>query len=234
MSVKIEIVKEMRFPANGDWRVEKNSLVINVLATGNTRYNFLVATQQLVIAMLCSHAGITQDQVEQWNCTDCPSGLPTDPGAHPKCPYFTEYLIAENIVRMLAVHMGINWKKYEDDLADVLINYMIGLQNKDPLRVNIVAMPSPNATLSVGLTGRRDGIDYQSIDEIPNMAQSRADYQYSARDAHITYKMMKEIEKVRPVDIAGSIYPVTDFGMCQCKEDWTDGTAICQECGRVR
>ena len=118
----IEAIKPsgMRYRTAGDWFFSKifgDRLCIQVVDTGNWRYNCLVAIHELIEVLLCTNAGISQKLVDRF---DFAHEDEDDPGSHPEAPYQKEHLIAMGIEMILAASLGIQWRTYADAIEKVL------------------------------------------------------------------------------------------------------------------
>ena len=121
-SVTIEAIdgQGMRYRTVGDWFFSKifpDRLCIQVVDTGNWRYNCLVAIHELIEVLLCTNAGISQKRVDRF---DFAHEDEDDPGSHPEAPYQKEHLIAMGIEMMLAASLDIQWRTYADAIEKVL------------------------------------------------------------------------------------------------------------------
>jgi len=79
---------------------------------------FLVAIHEVIEAWLCKKAGITAEQVDEFDMnyakqpdfdlrTEC-----KEPGDDPRAPYHVQHLIAQSIEMMLCAQLGIKWEDH--------------------------------------------------------------------------------------------------------------------------
>lgn len=121
MNINIKTIphKEHRYPTVGDWWFEKDgTLQIRVSKLGNWRYEALIVVHELVEVLICKHARVTQKQVDKFDMmfeNEREQGLHGDeePGDDPDAPYKFQHGIATGVERILAVMLGVCWRKYE-------------------------------------------------------------------------------------------------------------------------
>lgn len=115
MNIRIETIphNEQRYETVGDWQFIGDDLVIRVSDMESKSYAFLVGIHELIEAVLCKNAGVTEQQVDKFDMDniDC-----NDPGSLVAAPYYRQHLIATMIERMLADELNIDWTDYEDSL----------------------------------------------------------------------------------------------------------------------
>lgn len=119
MKILIETTPHLkqRYNTVGDWYVEGDIVCIRVSQLGNWRYEALIAVHELFEYLLCTHDGITQETVDQFDKTY----LGDEPGDDPFAPYRSQHCFATGIERMLAAALDVGWKQYEDVLDRVSI-----------------------------------------------------------------------------------------------------------------
>ena len=136
MKISIETIPHhlQRYDTCGDWVFEHETniascvesirdnkplpeleeiLKINISETGNEDSNFLIAVHELIEAYLCKKAGITGEQVDQWDMNFKSEG---EPGDDPYCPYRNEHTIASYIEVQTARYLGISPEKHEGNI----------------------------------------------------------------------------------------------------------------------
>lgn len=111
---------DQRYETCGDWWYDDDDVLqIRVSDLGDWRYEALVAVHELVECVLCKHAGVKQEQVDEF---DIQYELmrskgyhePEDePGDDPKAPYSYQHCVATGVERILATLLGVTWKVYE-------------------------------------------------------------------------------------------------------------------------
>lgn len=125
MKVIIEAIdhKDQRYPTVGDWQFDGDgNLNIKVSKLNDWRHEMLVAVHELYEAVLCEHAGITQEMVDKFDMdyeANRPSGDTSEPGDDPRAPYRMPHYRATNVERQLADALDVDWKQYEDELNDL-------------------------------------------------------------------------------------------------------------------
>jgi hypothetical protein len=114
-----------RYDTVGDWyngHFDPSDVWIKVSQLADRREMWLVAIHELIEAALCEVAGITQQQVDDfdqeqgpWKGVHPKSTYPvgTEPGDMAEAPYYRQHQIATGIERILAAEMGVLWTEYE-------------------------------------------------------------------------------------------------------------------------
>lgn len=103
---------------NGDWqiRVSRISRDVNDL---HRRMEFLIGIHELVELALCARAYITEETVTEFDEWFAKEGNAGEPGDDITAPYYLQHQIATGIERIMAAHLGVGWKHY-DDLVNAL------------------------------------------------------------------------------------------------------------------
>ena len=125
MKVKIETIthNKQRYDTVGDYQLMPDGeWYISVSETGNSKYDFLIAIHELIELYLTQFNGISEESIMDFdlyfekkrqmgfiNDTD-------EPGFCSESPYRKEHTIATAIEMMLAAELGVDWKKYDDDI----------------------------------------------------------------------------------------------------------------------
>lgn len=125
-SVVIQAIdpSRMRYHTAGDWVFSPGDvLAIEVVDTGDWRYNCLLAIHELIEVVLCTSAGISQKAVDRF---DFAHQDDEDPGSDPLAPYAKQHLVAMGIEMILCAALGIQWRIYEDAVETVF--------NKTPVK----------------------------------------------------------------------------------------------------
>jgi hypothetical protein len=121
---------EHRYATVGDWQFDEVASVtqgdeplcilhIKVSQLSDWRREALVAVHELVEALICKHAGVTTEQVDEFDMNfeaTRKDGDDSEPGDDPKAPYCRQHQIATVIEKLLSVELSVNWKEYEDEL----------------------------------------------------------------------------------------------------------------------
>lgn len=121
MIVTIQTIRhdKQRYDTAGDWLVTMNRLTahqpslnldVRISSMQNWRHEALVAIHELIEALLCHHAGISQQAVDEFDMAhpDAP-----EPGDLADAPYRHQHAIASGIERLLAAELGVDWLEYE-------------------------------------------------------------------------------------------------------------------------
>lgn len=133
MKILIETIPhdKQRYPTVGDWESTDppgsgdSQLRIRVSETGDWKYNALIAVHELVEALLCKSAGISGEQVDQFDKTFLArSGPgPLEPGDDPNAPYHIQHSIATTMENVLAGWLGVNILSYEQRVKEVYSSF---------------------------------------------------------------------------------------------------------------
>ena len=128
--------KDQPYNTVGMWRynLKEKTLLIEVSECSDPWREFLIAIHEYVEAMLCLHAGITAQEVTDfdlwWEKEDNKTS-PNEPGDDPASPYRREHCSATGIERMIASYLNIDWFKYERELWKLGEDYGNGPQTLD-------------------------------------------------------------------------------------------------------
>ncbi len=126
--------KDQRYPTTGDWYFsdDGNTLFIRVSRLSSPRYEFCLGLHELVEAMLCWFAGITQADVDRFDMPyeeayqhkdplypcGCARIGPSDPGGDRHCPYAAQHRIADAVERVVAAFLGVRWADYDKEVDE--------------------------------------------------------------------------------------------------------------------
>jgi hypothetical protein len=107
-----------RYDTYGDWQFDADGrLNIKVSKTRNEWDSYLLAIHEIIEAVLCRYAGITEEEVDKW---DLDHPYSDDPGAISGCPYASQHSIAFAVEKMLADKIKRNWREYEKELESLI------------------------------------------------------------------------------------------------------------------
>lgn len=126
MKITLEVIPhdQQRLGAVGDWFFEPNGdLVVRISDTGDWRYNFLFARHEMDEAMLCKHAGITTEMVDEDQLSAAPTDNPDSFSGYPGARLQNQHndaLAAEWVMSRL---LGVDWKKYGEAVAKIDPNF---------------------------------------------------------------------------------------------------------------
>ncbi len=124
MDITIKVIdhNKQRYETCGDWYEESGNLKITVSDTKNPEYNALIAIHELIEAILCKNAGISERVVTNFDkdFEQTRAFLNNDePGDDPKAPYRKQHLIATGIEKIIASTMNIDWQEYEKSVNNL-------------------------------------------------------------------------------------------------------------------
>lgn len=94
--------------STGDW-------VIHVSQTKNWRHAALVIAHELVELVTTQAAGISELVIARFD----KRSRADEPGDSPRAPYHRQHVLATNIERIIANEFRIDWKTYNQALADL-------------------------------------------------------------------------------------------------------------------
>jgi len=111
---------QQRYPTCGDWILgQGGELLVLVSEMKDEDSEFLVALHELVECYLCKKAGVTDEQVTEFDKAfevKRTSGNTDEPGDDPKAPYRTQHQCATLIEMIVCREMGKDWKEHEENV----------------------------------------------------------------------------------------------------------------------
>lgn len=122
MKIIIETIphKKQRYPTVGDWYYDQRGVLhIKVSKLSNWKREALIAAHELMEALLCKEAGITQEQVDKFDMEferKRKRGDTAEPGDSLRAPYFFQHRFASKVESQLAKELGVSWEAYEKEL----------------------------------------------------------------------------------------------------------------------
>jgi hypothetical protein len=104
--ISIEFIphSQQRYNTEGDWYMDGENLIIKVSNEGSGFQQKIIAVHELVEAILCRYAGITDKDVDEWDFKFKGEG---EPGDDPKCPYRHQHKIATIIEEIIGEDLKI-------------------------------------------------------------------------------------------------------------------------------
>lgn len=129
MDIEIKTIpqSQQRYETIGDyWFDADRTLQIRVSDVGDWRYEALVAVHELVEVLLCKDRGISEPEImafdkafEAGKKLAVAPDVDAEPGDDPSAPYRREHRFAENVERLLAAELGVNWTDYDAVLCAI-------------------------------------------------------------------------------------------------------------------
>ena len=113
MKITIEVIPHrlQRYNTAGDWTIDvEGNIAIRVSDMGDWRYNAAVAVHELVEALLCRRAGVSQAEVDRFDDGFQGEG---EPGDDHDAPYAQQHCFATAVERMLIAALEVPWDEYE-------------------------------------------------------------------------------------------------------------------------
>jgi hypothetical protein len=119
MDYKIKTIphREQRYETVGDYYLDDAGVTqVRISDMQNEDYAFLVMIHELIEERLTRKRGIPEAAIkafdEEFEANRKP-GDDSEPGWAPDCPYRKEHAFAENIERMVAHELGVDWEEYD-------------------------------------------------------------------------------------------------------------------------
>jgi len=114
---------KQQYDTVGDWRfLPGGNLLIKVSKMSDPRYETLVATHELVEAVLCKQAGVSEEAVTAFDVAyekNRKDGDLSEPGDDPKAPYHDQHLAASELERLLAAWLQVDWDAYNAEVESM-------------------------------------------------------------------------------------------------------------------
>ena len=121
MKITIETIphSDQRYNTVGDWTGSAGSqLSIKVSGCDDWRMECLVAVHELVEAILCEHANVSANEVDNFDLAWTPHDGLVEPGEDADAPYYGQHLRATALEKRLATYLGIEWSEYEEAIGE--------------------------------------------------------------------------------------------------------------------
>ena len=103
--------EDQRYPTAADWFTGPDGVRHFRISDMGEQSTRLVAIHEQIEELLCNAAGVTQEQVDEWDNAHLDA---EDPGLLPGCPYQEWHMIALAIEHMLAAEIGLDWGEHDD------------------------------------------------------------------------------------------------------------------------
>ncbi len=116
--IVIEFIPQdrQRYPTAGDWFHEGDTLVLKISRMGSEVHQQAVAIHELVEALLCNVAGVTQEAVDRFDMVE---GKDLDePGFDAQAPYHVQHCWADVVERTFIAAAGVSWSAYDEAVGD--------------------------------------------------------------------------------------------------------------------
>ena len=99
-----------RYNTAGDYRADDTGGWLFTVSRMNPDMEFCLLIHEITEWYLTQCAGIKEEEISRF---DIESGL-DDPGASLDAPYHEQHMFAEEIERLMADKIGLDWDKYSD------------------------------------------------------------------------------------------------------------------------
>jgi hypothetical protein len=121
VKITIEVIphNQQRYPTAGDWQWTADGLVIKVSSLADWRHEMLVGIHEAIEAILCFDSNIAEEDVDRFDIQFEKfrrSDDVSEPGDDPRAPYHRQHRIATAIETLLAVELGVDWNRYEEEI----------------------------------------------------------------------------------------------------------------------
>lgn len=122
--ISIEFVPKtkIRNGGAGDYFTQLDRIVIRAIKLSDIRISILIAIHELIEFILVSNQGIKETDIDWFDAefeADRKDGNFSEPGDSLGSPYRCAHRFSENIERLMAYELGINWKDYEDIINNI-------------------------------------------------------------------------------------------------------------------
>ena len=116
-SILIDFVPLHKIRNNGigDFFTQLDRGVVRAVKLPDIRYSILIALHEILEFVLTSNANIKESDIDKFDAIVELNGSESDkidPGSLPNAPYKRQHLFSENIERLVALEMGIDFKEY--------------------------------------------------------------------------------------------------------------------------
>lgn len=124
IQINTSVDKElMRYPTAGDYFFVEDYLTLQVCKQSNPDYEFLILVHELIEEHLTRKRGITEQSIMDFDLLFEEErykgihGADDEPGYDLRAPYRKEHIFSENIERLLAQELGVDWIKYGENIV---------------------------------------------------------------------------------------------------------------------
>lgn len=109
MKIIIQDVPKKDIPRGdvGNYKITPEAFVIEVASMQDWRYEALLGLHEYIESLLVHHKGIDFKEIDDWDEHN------DRMGSDPNAPYHKEHVFAENIERLFAECLGVNWEEYD-------------------------------------------------------------------------------------------------------------------------
>lgn len=119
---------EMRYKTVGDWYEDESTVFITSASMNHDYFDFPLLVHELIEWFLCNQAGITEEQVDEWDFAHLDE---EDPGSMEGCPYREQHLAAMAVESMMLYLAKANPFEYDKAIEKVWIRVNRALNEKE-------------------------------------------------------------------------------------------------------
>lgn len=114
MKIIIQDVPKSQIPRNdvANYYVTPEALKIDVLSMSDWRYEALIALHEFIECMLVRQKNLDFKDIDDWDENNELMGEDL------RAPYHKEHIFSENLERLFAQALNVDWKHYEDELSN--------------------------------------------------------------------------------------------------------------------
>lgn len=109
---------KQRYVTVGDYQTLKNGVLeIRVSDLKDWRYSFLIGIHELIEALLCRRAGISDQVIDDFDfafSANRPADSGAEPGDDSAAPYHKQHMFAKKVERLAGFLLCVNWNKYNE------------------------------------------------------------------------------------------------------------------------
>ncbi len=122
--ITIEFInsEEQLYPTCGNYFETENEYKFFITKQDDPKKNLLILFHEMVEYALCTDRGISEKEITdfdlEWNkkLESRDTTLEDEPGNEKLAPYYKEHRFSENIERLMALALNIDWADYEKNL----------------------------------------------------------------------------------------------------------------------
>lgn len=112
----------MRYPTAGDYYKVGDNMFVDICSQKTEDYEFCIMIHELIEEYLTRKRGIKEEDIMMFDLlfeNEREEGLHSEqdePGYDMRAPYRKEHIFAENIERLIAQELDVDWVQYTNDL----------------------------------------------------------------------------------------------------------------------
>lgn len=123
--IKSVKLTDQRYETLGDYYLKDGKRIFSITKTGNDLFDDLIFIHEFIEEVLTRNKGINEEQILKYDlefedkirCGEVDEN--DEPGEQIDSPYRQEHMIAEIVERLIANHLNINFKEYDNKLINL-------------------------------------------------------------------------------------------------------------------